>query len=121
MDNSRNKNYYHSYEQSDDETIGNISCVDLPPFQDIYKARACYWNSDSAEWVFDDEKYSDILTEQAEIKAEMEKEAAKNAATPSNEELAEGLIELAENVANHNNTILALEEKVAKLMEGVVS
>lgn len=121
LDKSRNKNYYHSYEESDDETIGNISCVELPSFQDINKARACYWNSDSSEWIFDEEKYNEILTAQAEIRAEAEAESAKNASIPSNDELAEGLIELAENIANHDAAIAELGEMLSKLMEGGVA
>lgn len=118
LDESKNKNYYQSYKQSDDTTVGNITCEELPPFQDINKARACYWDSDSLKWVFDEEKYSEILAVQAEAKTTAEKEAAVMAATPSNDELAVGLIDLAENIANHDAAIAELGEMISKLMEG---
>lgn len=56
---NKEKNYYYSYTESEDTTLGNISVEDLPPYQDINKARACYWSD--GIWVYDPEEYEDIL------------------------------------------------------------
>lgn len=55
----KGKNYYYSYTESEDTALGNISVEDLPPYQDINKARACYWTD--GIWVYDPEEYEDIL------------------------------------------------------------
>lgn len=57
----KNKNYYYSYTESEDPTLGNISVEDLPPYQDINKARACYW--ENSQWVYDPDEY-DYIVEQ---------------------------------------------------------
>lgn len=121
LDETRNKNYYYSYEESDDTTIGNITCEELPPFQDINKARSCYWDSGSVTWVFDEDKYNEILEEQTAAKSEAAKAAAVAAATPSNAELAEVLTELADYISAHDAAIAELGGMVSELMEGGVS
>lgn len=80
------KRYYHSYNESN----GNIECADLPPYQDINKARACWW--DDEKWNFDESRYAEIL---AEIEAKKEAEQAEKdrlSSIPSNEELNEMLL-----------------------------
>ena len=91
LDQSRNKSYYYSYANKD----GNIVCEELPPFQDINKARACYWNAEDAEWFFDADKYAELLAAQAAAE-QAEKEAE---AVPTNEELAMAMMEIADNVS----------------------
>lgn len=56
---NKEKNYYYSYTESEDTTLGNISAEDLPPYQDINKARACYW--ENQQWVYDPDEYEHIL------------------------------------------------------------
>ncbi len=46
LDSSRNRSYYQGYIISDDETQGNITCEELPPYADVNKARSCYWDSE---------------------------------------------------------------------------
>lgn len=80
------KRFYYSYVQSD----GNITCDDLPPYQDINKARACYW--DDEKWIFDEERYAEIIADIEQAKADAEAEAERLAAIPSNEELNEMML-----------------------------
>ena len=92
LDETRNKSYYHSYFESEDTKLGNMECTDLPPYQDIIKARACYWDSEKSEWVFDAEKYDEILEDAQRDKAEQEEANAISEATPSNLELLEAIM-----------------------------
>lgn len=110
LDRLRDRSYYHSYVESNDATTGNIECNELPPYADVTKARACYWDSNKKMWIFDLEKYNETLQAQEQAKIEAEKENAKNAAIPTNTELSEGLIELAESVAQHNDALVELGE-----------
>lgn len=87
LDVAKNKKYYQSYVESNDSTLGNIECSDLPAYQDINKAQACYWDSDNKSWVYDDEKYNEIRAKKDEEK----EEADRIASIPSNEELKKGL------------------------------
>lgn len=80
------KRYYHSYVESD----GNIECDDLPPFQDINKARACYWNDE--QWLFDGTRYDEILAEIEAKKQAAQEEADRQAAIPNNEQLNEMML-----------------------------
>lgn len=77
------KRYYHSYVESN----GNITCDDLPPFQDINKARACYWNDE--EWLFNETRYAEILAEIEARKEAAQAEAERLASIPTNEQLKE--------------------------------
>ena len=77
------KRYYYAYV----ETNGNIECADLPPYQDINKARSCWW--DDEKWNFDESRYAEILAEIEQAKAEAEAEAERLASIPSNEMLNE--------------------------------
>lgn len=107
LDEKRNKSYYHSYTVSQDVTLGNIQCEELPPYQDINKAHACYWNAKDKNWVYDAEKYAEIIREQEQAKAEAEATKAEEAAIPSNAELAEAIVEIASNI---NDIINAMAE-----------
>lgn len=111
LDEERSKSYYHSYVESTDTTLGNISVSELPPYADINKAQACYWDANNLAWVFDEEKYASIIA-----KIEANKEAAEQAqleaeATPTNGELAECVMELGDGQS-------ILSEAVAELGEG---
>lgn len=106
LDETRNKSYYHSYIAKS----GNIECEELPPYQDINKARACYW--DGKKWVFDADKYAEIESAQAEEKAAAEKAAAEAEAVPTNAELADAMMEIADSVS-------ILMDAVAELAEGI--
>ena len=107
LDEKRNKSYYHSYTVSEDVTLGNIQCEELPPYQDINKAHACYWDTKDKTWVYDAEKYAEIIAEQEQAKSEAEEAKIIAAATPSNAELAEAILEIASNI---NDMIDAIAE-----------
>lgn len=96
FDESREKSYYHSYVNSDDVTLGNISCQELPHYQDINKAQACYWDTENENWVFDEEKYQEILTEIENAKKEESEKEALQKTIMTNEELTLAVIELSE-------------------------
>lgn len=113
LDEARNRSYYHSYVESEDTTLGNIECSDLPPYQDINKARACYWNSEIESWVFDEEKYQEILVAEAQVKAEQEEAEAIAASTPSNMELMEAIMEIAQNQSDLAEAVAELGSIVA--------
>ncbi len=55
----KERRYYYSYAESSDATLGNVSVEDLPPYQDINKARACYWEDN--RWIYDPEEYDHII------------------------------------------------------------
>lgn len=112
LDETRDRSYYYSYVPEN----GNIQCDELPPYQDINKAQSCYW--DGEKWIFDEEKYAEIVAaEEAEKEAaeEAEKEAA---ATPTNTELAQALMELADNVNTLMDAVTELAGEVAALKGG---
>lgn len=93
LDEKRNKSYYYSYVDKD----GNIECEELPPYQDILKAKACYW--DGEKWIYDQDKYAELVTESEAEKAAAEKAAAEAEAVPTNAELADAMMEIADNVS----------------------
>ena len=76
---------------------GNVTCDELPPYADPNKARACYWNGE--KWVFDADKYAEIEEVQAAEKEAADKAAAEEAAIPTNAELADAMMEIADNVS----------------------
>ena len=95
----KKRRYYESYVESENVNLGNISCTDLPPYQDINRAHACYWNDEDNTWIFDQEKYNEIIEKiEAEKAAEAEKD--KTTVTMTNEELTESLMELADIVSS---------------------
>ena len=117
LDETRDRSYYHSYTISNDKTLGNIECSELPPYQDYNKARSCYWDSESETWIFDEEKYTETLSI---IKAEEEarKEAELIAAfTPTVLELAEASIETAQAVSDVAEAIDVLAEMLVMVDE----
>lgn len=93
LDESRNKSYYYSYVNQN----GNIKCEELPPYQDILKAKACYW--DGENWVYDSDKYAELVAVAEAEKEAAEKEAAEAEAVPTNQELADAMLEIADNVS----------------------
>ena len=105
-DEKRNRSYYYSYIDKD----GNIECEELPPYQDIIKAKSCYW--DGKKWVYDPDKYAELVTEAA-----AEKAAAEAEAVPTNEELAAAVMEIGDNLSTVMDAIAELGEKVA-IMNG---
>ncbi len=93
LDEKRNKSYYYSYVYKN----GNIECAELPPYQDILKAKACYW--DGENWVYDSDKYAELVAEAEAEKEATEKAAAEAEAVPTNAELADAMMEIADNVS----------------------
>lgn len=96
LDETRNRSYYRSYLESEDTTLGNIECSDLPPYQDINKARACYWDADNATWVFDEEKYSEIIAAIEAERAAREQAELEASVIMTNAELTQAILELTE-------------------------
>lgn len=117
LDESRSKSYFYSYVESEDTTLGNIECAELPAYQDINMARACYWDADNQLWVFDVEKYSEICEEIEAIKEAQAEAEAIAEATPTNEELAEICMELAEMVSILSDSVTELAEMVSVISE----
>lgn len=64
LENIDNKNYYFSYIESDDTSLGNASVEDLPPYCDINKARSCYYLKKA--WIFDSSRYESIKNAEKE-------------------------------------------------------
>ncbi len=112
LDEKRNKSYYYSYVDKE----GNIECAELPPYQDILKAKACYW--DNKKWIYDPDKYAELVAESEAEKAAAEKAAAEAAAVPTNEELAVATMEIADNVSTLMDAVSELAETVAVLKGG---
>lgn len=104
LDKTRNKSYYHSYVAVD----GNIKCDELPPYADVIKARACYWDADASAWVYDADKYAELVAEQAALKAAEERAKLEDAAVPSNAELAVAVIEIAASVSDMMDALTEL-------------
>lgn len=112
-DETRERSYFYSY----GEIAGNIETEELPPYQDINKARACYWDSKNSAWVYDPDKYAEICLDQQKQKEESEKAQALAEAIPTNEELCAALLELA---ANQSDLMKAVQELANQIvaMEG---
>lgn len=104
LDEKRKKSYYSHYVKAN----GNIECSELPPYQDIDKARACYWNTKTSEWVFDEEKYEEILDKKAQAEAESAAREAEAAATPTIAELLYAIMELAESISDIEAALVEL-------------
>lgn len=104
LDEVRDESYYHSYVAKD----GNIECDELPPYADVNKARACYWDADASTWVYDEEKYAELVAEQQAAKAAQEQAKQEAEAVPSNEELAEAVVELAGDISDIEAAITEL-------------
>lgn len=108
-DDTRDKNYYYSYV----EESGNIECEDLPPYQDTNKARACYWNTENAAWVYDADKYVEIVKIQAAEKSASEQIRLEAKAVPSNAELSEAILEIASSISDMIDAIAELGAMVS--------
>lgn len=112
LDEKRERSYYYSYVPKN----GNIECDELPPYQDLNKAQSCYW--DGEKWIYDEEKYAEIVAvEEAEKKAEQQAEL-EAAATPTNAEIAQALMELGENLSTVMDALTELAGEVATLKGG---
>lgn len=118
LDSSRNRSYYQGYIISDDETQGNITCEELPPYADVNKARSCYWDSEEKKWIYDAEKEAEIQEQIAAAEAEAEKTKAEEEATPSNMDLADAVIELGNNVSDMMDALTELAQTVNDLRGG---
>lgn len=114
LDEKRNKSYYYSYI----DKRGNIECDELPSYQDIIKARSCYWDAQNTVWVYDAEKYVELVAEQESQRAAAEQAQREAEATPTNEELTIAMMEIADNLSTVMESIAELGEKVAKVNGG---
>lgn len=112
LDESRDKSYYYSYVVQN----GNIECEDLPPYQDINKARSCYWDGNA--WIYDGDKYAELVAAQAEAAEAAEQERQEAEAVPTNAELAAAVMELADNENLIMDAITEIACKVAALKGG---
>lgn len=110
LDNAKNRSYYYTYVESD----GNIVCDELPPYQDINKARSCYWNE--GDWVYDPDKCAEIVAEQENAKAAAEQARIEAEAVPTLEEIAAATMEIAENVSANMDAIAELATMVSKIL-----
>lgn len=108
LDEARERNYFYSYVISEDTTLGNIECTELPSYADVNKARACYWYGGA--WIFDKEKYEEIITDIEQAKAEAERVAS----IPSNEELNTMVLATMEGLAE---VVVTIEDVVKPLTE----
>ena len=104
LDEVREKSYYHSYVESD----GNIECEELPPYADPNKAQACYWDVKAKKWIYDADKYVEIVAEQEAAKAAEEQAKKEAEAIASNKELTDAVLELAVGQAKINAKITEL-------------
>ena len=104
LDEFNSKNYYYSYVAAD----GNIECEELPPYQDIDKARACWWDADNAAWVYDNEKYNKIVETKQRQRKEATEAAAKTAAQPTISEMSDAVLELAESISDIESALAEL-------------
>ncbi len=112
LDESRNKSYYYAYVAEN----GNIECEELPPYADINKAHACYWNG--KKWVFDPEKYAEIEAIQIAEKEATEKAETEARAVPTSAELAIAVMELGDNVSLLMDAVSELANEVAAMKGG---
>lgn len=96
LDKARNRSYYYSFVASN----GNIECEELPPYADPNKARACYWDAKNKKWVYDADKNAELVAEQQAVEAAEEQAKLEAAAIPTNKELADAVMELADLVAD---------------------
>ena len=110
------KRYYYSYVDMN----GNIECDDLPPYQDINKARACWW--DDEKWNFDEGRYAEILAEIEAQKEAAQAEKDRLSSIPSNEELNEmlltSMVAIAEITSFIDTTVEPLTDLAALLKGG---
>ena len=104
LDESKNRSYYYSYVAQN----GNIECTELPPYADPNKARACYWDAESTTWIYDAEKYTEIVAEQEALKAAAEQANKEAEAVPTLKEIGIALMEIAENVNANMGAITEL-------------
>lgn len=119
LDDVRERSYYWSYQFSEDATLGNITVNDLPPYADINKARACYWDSTNCVWIYDETKYSEIIADIEQTKAEIEAEKERIESIPTNEELNDMLLSVMgaiNELAKFDDTVLTPLTDLAALV-----
>lgn len=97
--NNNGRSYYQSYVRSDDTALGNISTDVLPPTQDILQAQSYWWDFDTETWMYDEDMYYRLLTEEEKEISEAEQREKERKSQPTIEEISEALIELAEIVS----------------------
>lgn len=114
LDSTKDKSYYYSYVEHN----GNIECEELPPYQDINKARSCYWDADAEKWVYDSDKYAEITANQKAEKEAAEQAALESEATPTNAELSMAVMELADNVSVLMDAVTELAGDIAMMRGG---
>lgn len=112
LDETRDRSYYYSYVPEN----GNIQCDELPPYADVNKAQACYW--DGEKWIFDEEKYTEIVAAEEAAKEAEQQAELEAAATPTNAEIAQALMELADNVSALMDAVTEIAEQIASLKGG---
>lgn len=118
-DEARGKDYYQSYVESEDATLGNITVNELPPYADVSMARACYWDEEKQKWIYDEDKEAEIQEKLAADKEAAEKAQAEADATPSNSDLADCVVELGEGQSSLEDAVAELGELVNELSERV--
>lgn len=96
LDETREKSYFYSYVISEDTTLGNIECTDLPPYADINKARSCYWDADNSSWIFDEDKYKEICDDIESKLKEQEQAELDASLVMTNEEATAAIMELSD-------------------------
>lgn len=109
------RSYYSSYVVSDDTTLGNIQCTELPPYADLTKAKSCYLDDSASTWVFDEEVYQENLDKIEFEKIAQEEQKNIEEATPTNKELSDMVVELAETISMLSDSISELGVLVSNL------
>lgn len=99
------QSYYQSYIRSDDTTLGNISTNELPPYQDILKAQACWWDFDTQTWVYDEKMYQKLVADEEQKEAEEKQRRLELKAQLTNEEIAQALMEIGRNQSDLFDTV----------------
>ena len=112
LDESRNRSYYDHYVAEN----GNIECTDLPPYQDINKARSCFW--DGEKWIYDADKYAEIVAARQAEKTAAEQKQRELEAIPSNTDLMLGLMDVADKVSLIIAASPELTEKIVSAKGG---
>lgn len=118
-DEVRGKDYYESYVESEDATLGNITVEELPPYADINMARACYRDADNKKWIYDADKEAEIQAKITASKEAAEKAQAAAEATPSNADLADCVVELGDGQSSLEDAVAELGELYNALAERV--
>ena len=109
--------YYQAYTITEGPSIGNIVCNELPPYADIDKARSCYWDFDTEEWIYDEIMYQKILQDKERKRKEEDQERLLKESIPTIEEISNAIIELASGQSDLEDAITELASIVSEKME----